>query len=130
MKRALCLLSLMLLMSACHESLEKRAVREAREYTERYCPTPVINNSRTDSVKFEIDKRNYVYYCSFVGKFDDADLIRRFRNDISGGIYSEIKRNTGMKRYIEAGYTFTYIVRSDKNPEVVLFQDTIRVGED
>ncbi len=128
MKRAVCLLSAILLMAACHESLEQRAAREAQEYTERYCPTPVINNTRTDSVKFEIDKKNYVYYCSFVGQWDDAELIRRFRNDISRGISSEIRSNTGMKRYVEAGYTFTYIVRSDKNPELVLFQDTIKVG--
>ncbi len=114
-------------LTACHESLEQRAAREAREYTERNCPTPVINYSRTDSVKFEIDKRNYVYYCSFVDKYDDQDLIGNFRKDISAGLYDEISSNTGMKRYIDEGFTFTYIVRSDKNPSLILFQDTIRI---
>ena len=40
------------LLSGCHENMEKRAQREAREYTEKYCPTPVQNFTRTDSVVF------------------------------------------------------------------------------
>ena len=65
MKRFLCLSLLTLLFVSCHESLEERAEREAREYTERNCPTPVVNFSRTDSVRFDREARNYIYYCSF-----------------------------------------------------------------
>ena len=30
-----------LLLTSCHDSLEDRAEKEAKKYTERYCPTPV-----------------------------------------------------------------------------------------
>lgn len=47
-----------LLLCSCHENLEKRAQREAREYTEKYCPTPVQNYTRTDSVTFDIKTKH------------------------------------------------------------------------
>ena len=37
------------LLVSCTESLEDKAAREAKEYTEKYCPTPYVNDSRTDS---------------------------------------------------------------------------------
>ena len=48
-----------LLLCSCHENLEKRAQREAREYTEKYCPTPVQNYTRTDSVAFDVKTKIY-----------------------------------------------------------------------
>lgn len=59
------------LLCSCHENMEKRAQREAREYTEKYCPTPVQNYTRTDSVVFDIDTKTYHYYCSITGDLDD-----------------------------------------------------------
>ena len=35
------------LLCSCHENMEKRAQREAREYTEKYCPTPEELNPNT-----------------------------------------------------------------------------------
>ena len=56
-----CIIALTLLAS-CTESLEDRAVREAREYTEKVRPTPYINDSRTDSAVFDKTSRTYTYY--------------------------------------------------------------------
>ena len=90
---------------SCHESLEKRAQREAREYTERNCPTPWDNNDvRTDSVGFDIDSRTYIYYCSVRGKADS---------------------NPNLKAFKEAAFSFAYILRSHKDAKQVLFSITI-----
>ena len=34
---------LLLSLSACRNSLEDRAAQECKEYTEKKCPTPVVN---------------------------------------------------------------------------------------
>ena len=45
---------------ACnHATLEDRAEKEARDFTERYCPTPVQNMQRTDSIVFDRDTRTF-----------------------------------------------------------------------
>ncbi len=48
------------LVVSCTESLEDKAAREAKEYTEKYCPTPYVNDSRTDSAAF--DKTTKMYH--------------------------------------------------------------------
>ena len=40
MKRVLIVIMLAMTLAACHESIEDRAEREAREFTRRFCPTP------------------------------------------------------------------------------------------
>ncbi len=129
MKTILSLAISAFLLVSCHESLEQRAAREAREFTRRNCPTPVVNCSRTDSVKFDTNERNYIYYCSFVEQFDDAQLVDSLRGDILAGLRREIQTNVSLKPYIEAGFSFTYIVRSGSNPEVVLFDETIKIRQ-
>ncbi len=130
MKRFLCLSLLTLLFVSCHESLEERAEREAREYTERNCPTPVVNFSRTDSVRFDRETRNYIYYCSFVDRFDNENVVNESKDQIHKGLYNAISCDVGLKQYVEAGFSFTYIVRSDKQPSKVLYRDTIKVKRD
>ncbi len=130
MKRFLCLSLLTLLFVSCHESLEERAEREAREYTERNCPTPVVNFSRTDSVRFDRETRNYIYYCSFVDRFDNENVVNESKEQIHKGLYNAISCDVGLKQYVEAGFSFTYIVRSDKQPSKVLYRDTIKVKRD
>lgn len=127
MKRFIYFAILALILASCHENLKERAAREAREYTERNCPTPVINYCRTDSVTFNKENSNYIYYCSFVDKFDDENVINQNRSQIHDGLYQIISNNTGLKLYVEAGFSFTYIVRSDKEPLKILFKDTIKI---
>ncbi|EGW48307.1 hypothetical protein HMPREF0666_00555 [Prevotella sp. C561] len=43
---------LLLSLSACRNSLEERAAQECKEYTEKKCPTPVVNDTRMDSMVF------------------------------------------------------------------------------
>lgn len=57
------------LFTACHhDSLEDRAERDARDYTERYCPTPFTDNQRTDSITFTRTDKTFHYFTRFATK--------------------------------------------------------------
>lgn len=105
---------------ACQESMEDRAVRDAYEYTRKYCPTPVINCTRTDSVTFSRKTHVYTYYISFVDKLDDRVLIEQRQADIEQMLRASLRENTGMKQYLEAGFKFVYVCRSAKDGSVLI----------
>ena len=109
------------LFTACNESLEKRAQREAKEYTEKFCPTPVSNYTRTDSVVFYPETKTY-HYCSFVDRMDDAEIINQNKQAIDEMLLKAIIQSTELKPYKEAGFSFAYTCHSDKDPKKVLFE--------
>ena len=129
MKRFSFFIFIALIFTGCHENIEERAAREAKEYTERFCPTPVINNTRTDSVGFNKDKREYIYYCSFLNAYDNEMVIKKASQDLHEGMKETLANNPAMKLYIDEGFSFTYIVRSGSNPEKVLYHDTINFSK-
>ncbi len=49
MKKIIFPIMLITLLASCSESIEDRAAREAKEYTEKVCPTPFANDGHTDS---------------------------------------------------------------------------------
>ena len=98
MKNILLLMASAILLSSCHESLEKRAQREAREYTEKYCPTPVRDYVRTDSVSFDIN-----------------------REKIAEALQTQINEGTNFRAYKKAGFSFQWTLRSDKDKKMVYF---------
>lgn len=107
---------------SCQESIEQRAAREAARYTRRFCPTPFINNIRTDSVTFSQQKRTFTYHCTFSAILDDKEIIAANRSKINDMLLASIRESTSMKPYIEAGFHFTYMCRSEKNPKELLIQ--------
>lgn len=107
---------------SCQESLEKRAQREAKEYTQQCCPTPVVNFSRTDSVVFDIPTKTYIYYCTLTDELDDEAIIAKNSKEIREKLLQAVRDNTGIRKYKEAGFNFSYVVHSDKNPQNVLFK--------
>lgn len=125
MKRPLIVFLLIYSLTACHESLEDKSVREAKEYTEKYCPTPVVNGTRTDSVTFNKATKTYTYHCSFVGELDNVNIVEQNKKKLHALLEKEIKDNTNIKKLKEAKYNFAYIIRSDKQPKTVLYQQTI-----
>lgn len=109
------------LLCSCHESLEKRAQREAREYTEKYCPTPEQNHTRTDSVVFDINTKTYHYYCSVTGILDDKKIFDNNRQKLTEALLATVKENTSFRSYKKEGFAFQWTLRSDKNKNVVYF---------
>ena len=112
-------------LSSCQESLEDKAARQAKEYTERYCPTPVINYSRTDRVVFDKKRNVYIYYLSFCDMLDDSEIIEENRDKITDMLTQSVRESTGLKNFIEAGFRFEYVCHSEKEPKKVLFKVNI-----
>ena len=120
------LAALLLSLSSCYESLEERARREAREFTEKYCPTPPQNNVITDSLVFDPATRTQKYYLTFTGLIDDAAALAEHAPDIREELLEAVRGNTAMKPYKEAGFNFEYVCRSQKDPSRILLHIVYR----
>ena len=126
MRKNLFFVCLLCIFSSCHESLEERAEREAREYTQKHCPTPIVNFSRTDSVHFDRTTRTYTYFETFFEDLDDSTVVANIHDALLSTLTSDLRNNPKAKTEREAGFSFAYVVRSASQPEVILFNDTIR----
>ncbi len=113
-----------ILFSACGErqSLEEKALEDVREYNRRYCPTPAVNYIRTDSIAFNPHRHQFTYYCSFCGVLDNEQIIELNKEKITRALQSTVKNSTSMKAYVESGYNFHYVCRSDESPQTILFE--------
>ena len=125
MRKFIYLFCLICLTTSCRESLLDRAEKEAKDYTRKYCPTPVINFSRTDSVVFHRNDSTYIYYCTLTGRMDDQQLINLHQKELSEMLENAVLQSTNLKLYKEAGFYFQYIIHSEKEPNKVLFSKLI-----
>ena len=108
-------------MSSCHhDSLEDRAEKLTKDYTERYCPTPVQNMQRTDSITFDRSTHTFNYYYTLSGKADDAKVIAKNKGKLNKELLRQLKDNTSYKVFKEAGFNFHYVFRSQANGKVLL----------
>ena len=126
MKKIFLMISAIILMTACQESLEERAAREAREVTESKCPMPVGNNLYLDSIVFNIPTHTPTQYFRFVGDTDNDSVTTVLKgNDVKGTLVQELKNTPNYKALREHGVSFRYIYRSTKNPETTYLDITI-----
>ena len=109
------------LLCSCHESLEQRAQREAREYTEKFCPTPVQNCTRTDSVVFDIATKTYHYYCSATDELDNKKVFDLNSGKITEALLANVKEGTSFRPYKNEGFAFQWTIRSDKDKRTVYY---------
>lgn len=105
---ALALLSL----TACHESLEDKADREAKEFTQNECPRQLDKYITIDSMTFERSSRTIHYYYTINGAADTSALDRK---TIRAEFLKAVKGNTSIRRYKEEGYNFAYTYFSTKH---------------
>lgn len=76
---------------SCGESLEDRAAREAKEFTEKFCPTPVQNDESTDSLTFDKHTKTYTYYRTLSGPADNAPVINANRTKLVATLLEALK---------------------------------------
>ena len=114
---------LLLSLSACHKSLEDRAAQECKEYTEKKCPTPVVNDTRMDSMVFEPSSRTIHYYYSLVGNADNEQAVNAKKSELRKALRDALKADTGTKGYKDAGFNFRYTYRSSKSSSKVLLDE-------
>lgn len=124
MKRVLIVIMLAMTLAACHESIEDRAEREAREFTRRFCPTPTKDYIRTDSIVFRRATREYIYYCTITDEMDNVEVIDRNRQYIHNHLLEGLRQSTDIMAYKQAGFIFVYECKSDQNPDLTLYHDS------
>lgn len=112
--------------SSCTESLEDKAEREAKEYTEKFCPTPVVNGSSTDSTVFDRTTKTYIYYITLSGNADKPEIIAKNRKVLHDTQKAALDNNPGIKKYKEAGLNFRFLYRSASHKDSVLLDDTFK----
>ena len=126
MKKLIYTAVLVSLLASCTESLEDKAAREAKEYTEKNCPTPYVNDSRTDSATFDKSTKTYVYYISLRNKADNKQVIEANKNKLHKIQKEALDNNPGLKKYKEEHFTFRFVYHSAKNPKEILLDDVFK----
>ena len=120
-KTALFIIISAMIDSCGHENVDDRAAREAKEYTEKNCPTPPLNFTRTDSMTFDRGTRTLTYFMSLVDKADNADAINSNRAKLRKELLNGIINATNLKVYKDGGLSFRYVFRSGSTPSKTLF---------
>ena len=126
MKKILLIACCAIVLSACQESLEQRAAREAREVTESKCPMPVGDNMYLDSIVFSIPTLTQTQYFRFIGDADNDSVVIALESaDIRATLVRELKNTPNYKALMSRGASFRYIYRSTKAPEKTYLDVTI-----
>ena len=117
MKKYWILAAICTLLVGCRESLEDRCAREAKEYTEKNCPTKIDNNITLDSMTFERDTHTLHYYYTLTGFADQDSVLEKV--DAVGALKEDLKNSTSLRVYKENKYRFAYTYRSGKDPKKI-----------
>ena len=125
-KKLIYIAVLVSLLASCTESLEDKAAREAKEYTEKYCPTPYVNDSRTDSAVFDKNTRVFSYYMTLRNKADNKKAIDANKDKLHKLQKEALDNNPGLKKYKEEHFTFRFVYHSAKNPKEILLDDVFK----
>ena len=109
---------ILFICAACQESLEDRCERESKEYTRKYCPEKMDNNSILDSLVFERPTRTIHYYFTLTGFADQDSALEKVNAE--GVLRNEVKNSTALRTYKENKFRVAYTYRSQKNPDKIL----------
>jgi len=117
MKKLCIIVAFVFSFTACQESLEDRCEREAKEFTMKNCPLKMDENTIMDSLTFDRKSLTVCYYYKLCGKADHEGIAEEI--DAANILKKELKNTTSLQSYKKAGYNFSYVFRSEKNPETV-----------
>ena len=127
MKKILLFTTALLLLTACQESLEEKAAREAREVTESKCPMPIGDNMYLDSIVFDIPTLTQTQYFRFTGNSDNDSTVENIvsNNDLKGTLVKELKNTPSYKALMNKGISFRYIYGSTAEPKKTYIDITV-----
>lgn len=115
MKKLLFLVFTLTSLTACQESLEERAAREASKYTQKNCPARIDEFTTMDSMTFDKSTHTLAYFYRLQGAAD-RDGVQT--DEIRDALLQQVKNATHLRAYQEAGYRFRYVYRSAQSPDV------------
>jgi ADP-ribose pyrophosphatase YjhB (NUDIX family) len=127
MKRIWIIIAVALVVTACQETLEDRCEREAKEYTEKHCPTPIAKDIVMDSMTFDKATHTITYAYTLSGQLDDSAVVNG--SNSRELLLQEVKNSTNMKLYKDAGFSFRYTYFSTKEKGTKLFEATFRKSD-
>lgn len=117
MNKFLILLICTVLFLGCHESLEEKAAREAKEFTRRNCPMPVSEYIVNDSMTYDKGTRTIHYYYTIKGAADTTAINNA---QAKAELIKGVKGATSIRTYKENGFNFAYTYYSQKHKGKIL----------
>ena len=114
------------IMVGCQESLEDRAAREVDEYTQKFCPVKVNDNTFLDSMTFDKNTHTLVNHFSILTDSTSAQRAVEKADLIKSQLIEEVRNDTSKKRFKEEGYSFRFVARSYEDKSVILYDNTLR----
>ncbi|MBQ6193499.1 MAG: hypothetical protein IJK43_03590 [Prevotella sp.] len=103
-------------LMACHENLEDRAEREAREFTRKSCPMKISEGVVIDSMTFDRSSKTVRYMYSLSGNMDTT-ITEEISKKVEKQMLEDLRNTPHLKIYKEAGYRFRYTFFSTKQPK-------------
>ena len=116
-----------LLLTACQETLEEKAAKEAEIYTKKNCPARIADNLTMDSLTYEQQTRTLHYYYTITGAADSLGLLNP--ETARSALLTELKNTTSMMAYKEAGFAFAYTYHSQRHRGTVLYETVFKAKD-
>ncbi len=110
----ICFGTLLALCACKRETKDERFRREFQQFTQKECPKLIDENTRMDSICYDIDIRTLSEYYTVMNELDvdaiyaDGQLMSTFRESMLKGL----KGSLPMKAYKDESITFRYVYRS------------------
>ena len=105
-----------IVFTSCQESLEDKCAKEAMEFTQKKCPSKIDENTEIDSMTFDKSTHTLAYWYKLTGKADNPIIFERV--NLRKSLVEQIKNSTSMQAYKDAGYSFRYVYRSQKENKI------------
>lgn len=123
MKRIYILILSVFALVSCHESIDDRLTREAKEYTRKNCPAKIAEDVSCDSMTYDRSNRVVSYHYTLTGHLDTT-FTKEQQEHAKAEFLNGIRNATNLKMYKEEGIAFRYVYNSKKDPSKVLFDHT------
>lgn len=120
MKNTILLLAAVVMLCACHQTLDERIEKETQDYTRKECPKRLDPYTVLDSLTYTFNDSMRVHAC-YYSLSDMLDTDSVYNSDVVEGfrenVLNDIRTNLNYRRLREHGVTFAYHYRSATNPE-------------
>lgn len=118
---------LLLSLSACQESMEKRAARDAREVTEKKCPMPLGNDGKIvlERIDFDIPTHTWCQHYLLNAMPEEGPLDQTEARRL---LLEELKNSPSYQPYMDNGFIFQYIYCRMAEPHDTLLN--LKLGPD
>ena len=125
MRKLSILALLLLLFSACQESLDERIRRETSEFNKRRCPQKIDEFVTLDSISYIIhengdEANDYIYNYSLRCDSSELELFYSQKSELERRLVSKIKNAQDLRFIKEAGCTIHCLFKSPSTHKELL----------